>query len=395
MFYPNTAISDTTTVFGGTKKNAKFLPNSREVLNWPRIRQTRALNISRIFRDKEWPWHFAFWLTFLAIRVFIIRLYPGPFAYRLGIELLELPLKMLALYFAIYFLIRKLLLEKKYLVFSFAFVAYMLFFMLANRVEDFYLIYPLTKSHYTLYEAGFWNLRAAFFNLIYLYPVAGLGMAVYFIKNWYEKRIEAERLAGEKTALELKILKDQIHPHFLFNTLNNIYSLSLDQSPKAPEMMLRLSQLLSYMLYETNSRYVPLAKEIEALKNYTELEKIRFDERLQITFDTAGEINGQLIAPLLLFPLLENSFKHATGNTLDGVWISFHLYVAGNMLELQLENSLPHAPNPQPNGGIGLQNLKKQLNHLYPARHELNIAQQDTFLINLKLNLDAANLRNN
>jgi two-component system, LytTR family, sensor kinase len=353
------------------------------------------VSIRRYLKKHEWPWHVAFWLIYLLLRMSVIQLYPGTFRFRLSLELLELPLKMLSLYFAIYVLIKQLLLRKKYTTFIAAFAGYLLVIMFVNRLEDFYLIYPLTKSKLILHGGSFWDLRASFFNLVYLYPVTGLGAAFYFIKNWYENKLETEQLAREKAEIELKLLKDQVHPHFLFNTLNNIYSLSLQQSPKAPDMMLKLSHLLSYMLYETSTPYVPLCKEIEVLKDYVALEKIRFDKRLEITFDVAGEVNGLEIAPLLLFPLLENSFKHAAGKTLDPVWISFHLLAESQKLTVQVENSLPTVQKRSDNNGIGLPNLKKQLSYLYPDAHQLNIYHHDTFLVRLTIDLNVSNLRNN
>ena len=350
-------------------------------------------------------WHIAFWLLYLFIRVVIVQLYPGPLLYRIGIELIELPLKMAALYFAIYILIRKLLLQKRYAQFFIAFIFYLLGVMALNRIEDYYVIYPIIedsiaqydssfwnlnasflRSSITRHEDGFWNLNAAFLNLIYIYPVVGLGAAVYFAKGWYDNHMNHERVLREKLQGELKLLKDQLHPHFLFNTLNNIYSLSLQQSPKAPAMILRLSGLLSFMIYDGSAQRIPLRKELQALKDYIELERLRLGERLQLTFEATGDLDHSFVAPLILFPFVENCFKHGSHKTSEKVWISFNLIVEENTMTAQIENSIPDctlAAGEQP--GIGLINVRRRLELLYPDKYNFKIHEEGSYLVKLKL----------
>lgn len=345
------------------------------------------VNNSKKWYQYEAVWHVLFWLLYLLLRLFVIQLYPGDFGYRLAVELVEIPLKMVALYFAIYVLIRQFLLQKKHFIFGITLVVYVGAIMFLNRVEDYYIIYPFTGSPLAKADQGFWSLKAAFVNLVYVYPVIAMGSTVYFVKSWFENQMAKEKLAREKAEIELKSLKDQIHPHFLFNTLNNIYSLTLIQSAKTPDMMLRLSKLLSYMIYESNSAEVPLARELQALKDYIELERLRLGDRLELSFDVSGPVERVKIAPLLLFPLLENCFKHGSHRTSDQTWISFHLQVTATDLHIQLENSLPDvasAGETTLSGGLGLQNVKKRLELLYP-KHELRIHSGDTYLVNLKI----------
>jgi two-component system, LytTR family, sensor kinase len=274
---------------------------------------------------REVVWHIAFWLLYLLSRVFVLQLHPGSLGFRIGMELIEVPLKIFVIYFSIYVLIRKLLLPGKYILFIALFVLSIFVVMWLNRIEDYFIIYPLTHIAYVRYELGFWSIRAAFLNLIYIYPIAGMAATFYFVHSWMENQLAREKLAREKAEIELKSLKEQIHPHFLFNTLNNLYALALAQSAKTPDMMLRLSKLLSYMIYEATATEVSLTKEIQILKDYVELERLRLDDRLEISFHATGATKQARIAPLLLFPLLENCFKHGSHRTSDRIWIRFNL----------------------------------------------------------------------
>jgi len=335
----------------------------------------------------------------------IIQLYPGSFLHRLGMELIELPLKAAALYFVIYVLIRKLLLQKKHGKFFVVFFLFILVTMVLNRLEDYYITYPLIeesiakyqpgsfnldatflRNSITRHEVGLWNFSAAFLNLIYIYPVVGLGAAAYFTKGWFESNLKHEQVQKEKFQAELKLLKDQLHPHFLFNTLNNIYSLSQAQSQKTPDMILRLSHLLGFMLHDGSASLIPLAKELQALKDYIELERLRLGDRLQLTFEASGDVDGKCIAPIILFPFLENCFKHGSHKTIEQVWISFNLTINENVMIVQIENSIPDkVAVTDKQSRVGLANVKQRLQLLYPGKHELTIHEEETYLVKLKL----------
>jgi two-component system, LytTR family, sensor kinase len=334
----------------------------------------------------DWVWHTGFWLVYLTLRLGVVHMYHGSLGFRLGMELIEIPLKVVSLYVVVYILIGRLLVQKRYYALSFAFAFSILITMWLNRAEDYFIIHPLTKIAYVHYESGFWSWPVAFANLIYIYPVVGLGASVFFVRSWFENVLSQERLAREKAEVELKSLKDQIHPHFLFNTLNNIYSLSLAQSKLVSDMILRLSKLLSYVTYDCNAPFVSLAKEVDALKDYVALEKLRLQDRLNLSFEVTGSIDRVKIAPLLLFPLLENCFKHGSHQTVENVWIRVHLTVHGTEMVVQIENSLPSDHVSNKNGqGIGLTNVNRRLALLYPT-HEIRIHEHDTFLVYLKIN---------
>lgn len=192
------------------------------------------------------------------------------------------------------------------------------------------------------------------------------------------------------TDLELNFLKSQINPHFLFNTLNNIYSLSLQKSDRSPEMILKLSDLMRYMLYECNVATVSLKREIQFLEDYIALEKIRHGEKAEITFTVEGDTENKNIPPLLLIPFVENAFKHGINAQFGNAWVHIKLKLDTNATAFlfSIENNKPTLPEPkkQMTGGIGIENAKKRLHMIYPKTHQLRIEEtNNTFIVELSI----------
>jgi LytS/YehU family sensor histidine kinase len=184
----------------------------------------------------------------------------------------------------------------------------------------------------------------------------------------------------EKVISELQLLKAQVHPHFLFNTLNNIYSFSLENSPKTPGLILKLSSLLSYMLYDCKAEEVLLEKEIEVMKNYIDLEKERYGNKIDISLNIEGDIKDKFIAPLLLLPFLENAFKHGTSEQVEKSWLSIDINVEQFTFRCKIANSKNEIV-PVSTTGIGIQNVKQRLRFLYPHKHELKLADEGVFFV--------------
>ncbi|WP_332369013.1 histidine kinase [Spirosoma telluris] len=169
--------------------------------------------------------------------------------------------------------------------------------------------------------------------------IGGFAAAIKLVKIWYLKQQAYEQIDKEKLQAELQLLKSQVHPHFLFNTLNNLYALTLHKSDHSPAVVLKLSELLSYMLYECNASEVPLQKEIAFMRNYIGLEQLRYGDRLDMSVTISGDYPTKLIAPLLLVPFLENAFKHGTSEQLEQAWMHIDLSVQGNQLKFKVINS--------------------------------------------------------
>ncbi|WP_206077577.1 sensor histidine kinase [Pontibacter sp. SGAir0037] len=303
-----------------------------------------------------------------------------------------LPTHIILSYTFMYLLIPRYLFKGKYLYFFLGLTfAVLLVATLSNAISDFIVIpireaigviHPVSNFYYGLMSGVRGGLT-----------VAGFAGAIKLAKHWYQKNQLNLKLEHEKLTAELQLLKAQVHPHFLFNTLNNLYSLTLTHSAEAPEVVLKLSGLLRYMLYEGNVPKVPLSKEVKLITDYLELEKMRYGNRLDLSVNLSGDFDGKLIAPLLLLPFLENSFKHGASEHLDQAWVSLDLSVRENKLKLKLMNALPEASaltaGGVRSGGIGLQNVQKRLQLIYPDQHELKIIREaEVFIVTLVLYLE-------
>ncbi|MGI8581122.1 MAG: sensor histidine kinase [Chitinophagaceae bacterium] len=216
-------------------------------------------------------------------------------------------------------------------------------------------------------------------QILFNYPtVVGFAVAIKFLKRWYLKQIETEQLTRENISAELQLLKAQVHPHFLFNTLNNIYSFILNGSPKAPEIIKKLSSLLKYILNECNRTLVPLEKELLMIQDYMELERIRYGDKLNISLHVQGNTTGKMISPLLLIPFVENSFKHGTSQMLAHPWVKLDILIENEKLEFKISNNKPESKNEIiTKNGIGLYNVKKRLQLLYSGAYSLYITENE------------------
>ena len=219
--------------------------------------------------------------------------------------------------------------------------------------------------------------------------MAGFAVIIKMMKRSWLKQQETLLVVREKAKAELQLLKAQIHPHFLFNTLNNVYFLTLTASQKAPEMLEKLTDMLRYILNECNQSVVPIEKEIKMIEDYMALEKIRYGDRLKMDLEIKGDYKNKMISPLLLIPLVENSFKHGASKMLQHPWVDLNITVDGQYLFFVLSNSRPEETSlPQNNGRIGLNNVKKRLQLLYPDAHELSIVNgSGSYEVFMKINL--------
>jgi sensor histidine kinase YesM len=213
----------------------------------------------------------------------------------------------------------------------------------------------------------------------------GIVRHIYFYRKLKKT---AQQLRIEKQEAELNYLKSQTNPHFLFNTLNNIYSLARDKSDLAPESILRLSKILRFMLYEAGGNFISIEKELKIITDYVELEKLRYDESLQVNFNYDVEDMKQSLPPLLLIPLVENAFKHGVSETRNRPFVDIHLSVNMRQLKFVVKNSADGTGSEQPIvENIGLSNLRRQLQLLY-KEYSLDVLPGETvFTSTLKINL--------
>ncbi|MEO8416221.1 MAG: sensor histidine kinase [Ginsengibacter sp.] len=293
-------------------------------------------------------------------------------------------------YLVVYYLIPQFISKKKYFLFATGIlVAFIIMFgwnILYIRINKIFIhAIGSTKQNPYIF------LRGVIIRLVGNAPlVCALFVSLKALKNWHLRELENEQLTREKANAELQLLKAQIHPHFLFNTLNNIYSFALAKSPLAADLVQKLSDMLSYMITDCNRLTVPVEKEIQLIKDYIGLERVRYGERLDIQMYVNGDYQNSMIVPLLMIPFVENCFKHGASMMRGKQWM--HLVISVNEYELDfnLSNSKPAQPNVIKNkNGIGLLNVQKRLDLLYPGRHELNInSTENTFSVYLKVALE-------
>lgn len=209
-------------------------------------------------------------------------------------------------------------------------------------------------------------------NVIRDYSVIALAVCLKIIADWRRQRQLNRQLRQARAEVELQLLKAQLHPHFLFNTLNNIYGLSLQQPDKVPDNIIRLSKILDYLVYCSQQEEIALNKEVELIRNYIALEELRYGKKLQLAAELPEVDESVRASPLLLLPFVENAFKHGAKDEDGHWWIKMRLQLAGSRLVFSIENSKGRQEK-QENGGIGLKNIRERLALIYPKRHKLAI----------------------
>jgi len=208
-----------------------------------------------------------------------------------------------------------------------------------------------------------------------------------FVEDWFELEAKKKALENEKLNAELRFLKAQINPHFLFNTLNNLYALAFAQSPNTTEVIAKLSQMMRYMIYDSNHLKVPLNKEIEYMENYISLEKLRLNEQIPIDFTVEGDPKTIQLVPLILIAFLENAFKHGVSNNAKDAWIRINIALQGQKLVYTIQNSKLSDKQHEPSG-IGLQNVRRRLELSYAGNYSLDIHdEQKRYAVRLEINL--------
>jgi sensor histidine kinase YesM len=337
------------------------------------------------------------WLFFAVLYSYTPKISLLPNFQRLPIAIIDsffflIPHMFLA-YSLMYYVIPKYIFSGKYVR---AGMLVLCFFFLTACISALIGTYILPSVRFYLFSISYYDpgnpafLSALLAGLRGAITIGGLAAAIKMMKYWYIKDQRNLQLLKENAEAGLQLLKAQIHPHFLFNTLNNIYSYTQNTSAVASEMITGLSDILRYILYEGNQPMVPLEKELKLIQDYINLEKIRYGNRMELHIDLPEKTNGLYIAPLLLLPLVENCFKHGTSNMLDQPWINLVIEISGKQMHMKLLNGKVNSTGTrQSSDGIGLKNVEKRLSLLYLEKHELVITNgEEVFIVNLTLELD-------
>ena len=350
--------------------------------------------------------HLLFWFCWLTHFVFTHAANPfggAEISYfkKPGFTIIESVLLILAqvpiVYLMIYFLLPVFFLRKRYLSGAVVlnllwfFIGVFIFFLFRDVFPKIISLFlPPEDLRLTQRPQGTTFFMAVVFINKGAFTVTASAFVIKFAKYWYLKEQRNHQLLKENTDAQLQLLTAQVHPHFLFNTLNNIYSQAQNESPKSSKMIMGLSDLLRYILYEGRKPLVPLEKELQMVLEYINLEKIRYGNKLDLHYLVTDRTKDIYIAPLLLLPFIENCFKHGASNMLQNPWINLTIELKNTTLVMKLMNGkASHQGVNLRKGGIGINNVMQRLELLYKDKHELQIREEEeVFIVDLKIELE-------
>ncbi|WP_163326250.1 sensor histidine kinase [Draconibacterium mangrovi] len=346
-------------------------------------------NQTPIFFRYRFLWHVLFWIVVLVVFWLIYASIRGEYYEEFIVNIIQLPAKMIGTYTFIYLVLPIAIKRKEYFVFGFLVLIHFVLYGIIVRASIYYINpFPNPRG---FKGTEFFDLTRILTKAASDYVLPGIASAIYIFKRWYLEEQKNKKMAEEKIAAELNFLKAQIHPHFLFNTLNNLYTLILMQSEKAQDVVLKLSELLDYMIYKSNVEFVPLVNELEIVEGYIELEKMRYSKRLKLVYNVTGDADKHEIAPLILLPFIENCFKHGASKDRINPHVNIEISIKPEFLTLKAVNSIPKIKDQEEdeNQGIGLSNVKRRLDLIYPDKHELEFKSDDKlFEVLLKIYLE-------
>jgi LytS/YehU family sensor histidine kinase len=258
--------------------------------------------------------------------------------------------------------------------------------VLVRRTFNYYYTYPLYYPEATQLQPLLF-LPKLIIEFVNLYVFVSLYAMFYFVRTWSEQQRALQELQQEKTNAELELLKMQVHPHFIFNTLNNIYSVTVKKSPDTANYLLKLASFLDYNLYNARQNTVPLTDELEYIRNYLTLQQLRYGTRVDVSLNVHALLEGFTIAPLLLLPLVENCFKHGADASLDKAWVTVDVSRKENEVTIKIENSKEGTgKQTSKSSGLGIANVKKRMDLIYGKHHDFKLLDEvNTFMVILKI----------
>ncbi|MFZ1678111.1 MAG: histidine kinase [Saprospiraceae bacterium] len=349
----------------------------------------RLLNRNLLFRlmqilQKPWFLHVLFWIMVFGMMLMAGSTNSGSLM-EITRKLINLTFYILVVFVNLGYLIPRFMSQKNFMTYCLLLLA-----MVAVFTPIMVLLLYITTAEVEPREYLIMNQQWIF---LLVFMIAGGSTVIKIISDWQRHQRDRKDLETQRMQSEIKFLKSQINPHFLFNTLNSLYALTLKKSDKAPEIVIKLSEMMRYMLYECNERRVPLQKEVNYIENYLAMEKLRQSGHADIQFKVEGMISDQTIAPLIFIPFLENSFKHGINHQISDGYVHVVMKVLDEKLLLRILNSKPNQaviPLEKQNGGIGLANVRRRLSLLYPNQYKLDIEESEKEHI-VELSLDLSN----
>lgn len=335
-----------------------------------------------LFLRQRWVIHALFWLLILVFYVVFFGRENSNYLQTFFFVGLLMPVTIGTTYFLNYYLVPRYLMKERYGFF----ILYFIYTLLGSIFLEM-MIAMLTFI--VMAEVNIKEMSPAsidiFFLLTSLLMVIFFGVAIKMLLHWRTSKEDYQKLMRDKVEAELKFLKVQLNPHFLFNTLNNLYFLTTEKSDKAPQAILQLSEILDYVMHSGKSVFVPLEMELKHVENYIALELLRYEDRVKVTTQFSGDLNKYEIGPMILITLIENAFKHGVMPIAGKAWINLSVADKESRLFISISNS---AINTKPGNGIGLENLQSQLDHLYKGAYSLEVVNTKVgeFSVTLILN---------
>ncbi|MDO1511573.1 histidine kinase [Maribacter confluentis] len=340
----------------------------------------------------HYKYHIIFWSIYILFNTLRWGSLHNDYIYSIKTNLIGFPIHMALAYFNVYFLMPVFVFNKRYSEYTLAILGSLALML----VVKFNLTYYLIDTNVMPEASEVVNSITLNYAIVTMFGelyVVSFVTAIKITIDWLREHQKLHELETRQLTSELSFLRSQVSPHFFFNTLNNIYSLTLEKSDRAPEVVLKLSELMRYLLYAARKNKQDLQSEIELIQNYLDLEKIRFNDSLTINLNITGNLDNKRIAPMLLIPFVENSFKHGANKTIEPLTIDINISVKEKKLYFEIANPIPETlvtnRLAEEEGGIGLSNVKKRLELGYrPDEYELNITTTNNiFKVFLKLNV--------
>ncbi|NJB87708.1 hypothetical protein GGR26_003492 [Lewinella marina] len=339
-------------------------------------------------RNKKFILHFAFWTVYASLFFYTIsfgRKGDPDWARIVSDTIFHVGGMMVISYLNYFFFLPRLLKDQNVGRYLLTFVPVFLglsVLWLWGKQSILHYFYPDDRWMYSV-RFGINVIMSAFF------AAACVGL-LKFVEDYFELEARRKELENQQLTSELQFLRAQVNPHFLFNTLNNLYYLAVNQSTRTPEVIAKLSGMMRYMIYESNHPRVPLDREIEYIENYLSLERLRLEDDVPIAFEVNGATDRVRIAPLILITFLENAFKHGISSSATAPWITVRLDVDRDQCVYRVANGKlsEDSKTLHEKSGIGLQNVRRRLALTYPDRHELCISDtEDRYEVTLKIDL--------
>ncbi len=336
----------------------------------------------------SWKHHIVFWVIYFTFNVLRWGSYYNDYWFSLKSNLVGFPIHIFLSYINIYLLMPRLVYRRKFVSYGIS-VALCIFIMVLLK-------YYLTTL---LISQNVWREGPETYSFTLNYAITMMLGELYVMSFVSAIKITIDRMREDLRITEIKqeqletnlrFLRSQVSPHFFFNTLNNIYALTLKKSSKAPEIILKLSELMRYLLYGTEKSLQDLSKEINCIKNYLELQRIRYDNNIDINISIKGDIEDRKIAPMMLLPFIENCFKHGADNAENQFYIDIHFNIENDFLTFKVANPISKNKTLRKTGGIGIKNVKKRLELRYQQKdYKLSINTKDNlYIVELTLKLE-------